>query len=114
MGGLGTWDWVERRPQFFAGAVPMAGYPDFSRAAAVKDTPIWAFHHQIDCYNAFAGSNTMFQRVTQAPNNGKVMKLTKLTFDTGGACDQAHFQTPDKAWNETPGVLEWLFSQVAP
>jgi predicted peptidase len=112
MGGLGSWDFIARRPQYFAATIPMAGYPDHAKAAVVKDSPIWAFHHQIDSYNAFAGSNTMFQLVTGAPNNGTKMKLTKLTFNTNGAGDQAHFQTPDYSWNQEPMIFDWMYSQV--
>ncbi len=110
MGGLGTWDLVARQPNFWAAAVPMAGYPDHDKAAALVNTPIWAFHHRIDCYNAFAGSETMNRLITET-NGGKRMRLSALTFDTGGKCDQAHFQTPDRAFADT-NLLPWMFSQV--
>lgn len=111
MGGLGTWDWLQRWPEYWAAAVPMAGYPDHDRAAAVQDEPVWAFHHLSDCYNPVVGSQTMAERVAEA--GGRVMRLSVLKFDTGGACDQAHFQTPKYAWQE-PELLPWLFSQVSP
>ena len=110
MGGLGTWDLVARQPNFWAAAIPMAGFPDFDRAAALVDTPIWAFHHRIDCYNTFAGSETMHRLITEV-HGGTRMRLSAMTFDTGGACDQAHFQTPDHAFADTE-LLPWIFSQV--
>lgn len=109
MGGLGSWDLVARQPSFWAAAVPMAGYPDHGKAAALVNTPIWAFHHRIDCYNAFAGSETMHRLITE--QGGQRMRLSALDFDTGGACDQAHFQTPDRAFEDLE-LLPWLFSQV--
>ena len=109
MGGFGTWDFLIRRPTFFAAGVPMAGYQDHESAALLVDMPIWAFHHQIDSYNAFH-SDTM-QSLIQAAGGTK-MKLTKLTFDTGGQGDQAHFRTPAAAWNDEPGLFDWIFSQA--
>ena len=44
MGGMGTWDILDREPGLFAAAVPMSGGGDKRTAAAIKDTPIWAFH----------------------------------------------------------------------
>lgn len=110
MGGLGTWDLIARQPDLWAAAAPMAGYPDFDRAAALVDTPIWAFHHRIDCYNVFSGTDTMHQLIVEE-NGGEVMRFTALEFDTGGACDQAHFRTPDEAFSDET-LLPWMFSQV--
>lgn len=114
MGSLGTWDLLPRRPDLWAAGVPMAGYSDHATAAALVDTPIWAFHHEIDCYNPVVGTETMYSLITEAPNNGTRMKFTKLTFDTNGACDQAHFRTPSAAWEDEPGLFAWTFSQVRP
>lgn len=109
MGGLGTWDLVARKPNFWAAAVPMAGYPDHDKAAVLVNTPIWAFHHKIDCYNKFAGSETMYRLIQEA--GGQLMRLSAMEFDTGGQCDQAHFQTPDRAFADVE-LLPWMFSQV--
>jgi hypothetical protein len=109
MGGFGTWDFLIRRPTFFTAGVPMAGYQDHESAALVAEVPIWAFHHQIDSYNALH-SDTMQSLIEAA--GGTKMKLTKLMFDTGGQGDQAHFQTPAAAWNDEPGLFEWIFSKA--
>ena len=93
----------------FAAGVPMAGYQDHESAALLVDVPIWAFHHAIDSYNPFH-SDTMQALIEAA--GGTKMKLTKLTFDTGGQGDQAHFQTPAAAWNDEPELFEWIFSQA--
>ncbi|MEM6293214.1 MAG: prolyl oligopeptidase family serine peptidase [Myxococcota bacterium] len=110
MGGLGSWDLLARRPDRFAAGVPMAGYADHARAEAVVDTPIWAFHHELDCYNPASGTQAMFDLITAA--GGTRIRYTLQTFDTGGACDQAHFQTPGGAWNDEAGLFEWIFGQV--
>lgn len=48
MGGYGTWDMIERYPTKFAAAVPMSGGGDSSKAALIKDIPIWNFHGALD------------------------------------------------------------------
>ncbi|MEM9455367.1 MAG: prolyl oligopeptidase family serine peptidase [Myxococcota bacterium] len=111
MGGLGTWDLLGRMPDRWAAAVPMAGFADHSTAADLVDTPIWAFHHEIDCYNTVVGTETMYELITET-HGGARMNFTRQTFDTAGACDQAHFQTPQVAWGEQSGLFEWIFGQV--
>jgi predicted esterase len=44
MGGYGTWDMIARYPMKFAAAVPMSGGGDPSKAALIKQIPIWNFH----------------------------------------------------------------------
>ena len=48
MGGFGTWDIIMRYPKMFAAAVPICGASDPSKAALIKDVPIWAFHGSLD------------------------------------------------------------------
>lgn len=109
MGGFGTWDFLMRRPTLWAAGVPMAGYCDHESADLLVDLPIWAFHHEIDSYNPFH-SDTMLALIEAA--GGTRMRLSKLTFDTGGQGDQAHFMTPNAAWNDEPDLFTWIFSQA--
>ena len=44
MGGLGTYDAIERYPDLFAAAVPVCGGGDTSLAASIAHIPIWIFH----------------------------------------------------------------------
>lgn len=44
MGGLGTYDAIERYPHLFAAAIPVAGGGDPSRAAPIAQLPLWDFH----------------------------------------------------------------------
>ncbi|MEX2176098.1 MAG: prolyl oligopeptidase family serine peptidase [Pirellulaceae bacterium] len=48
MGGYGTWDALERRPELFAAAAPICGGGDPAGVAKYKDVPIWAFHGDKD------------------------------------------------------------------
>jgi predicted peptidase len=44
MGGYGTWDAIQRRPGFFAAAVPICGGGDKRLAKKIAKLPIWAWH----------------------------------------------------------------------
>ena len=48
MGGYGTWDLIARYPGKFAAAVPLCGGNDTSKASALQNVPIWAFHGALD------------------------------------------------------------------
>jgi predicted peptidase len=48
MGGYGTWDILQRKPELLAAAAPICGGGDPSLAEAFKKTPVWAFHGDAD------------------------------------------------------------------
>ena len=48
MGGYGTWDAIQRRPELFAAAVPICGGGDPILAKQIQVVPIWAFHGEKD------------------------------------------------------------------
>lgn len=49
MGARATWDLLMRNPNYFAAAVPIAGWSNsVNQAAALTDIPIWAFHGRLD------------------------------------------------------------------
>ena len=48
MGGYGTWDAIQRRPDYFAAAVPICGGGDKSLAKKLIHIPIWAWHGEKD------------------------------------------------------------------
>jgi len=48
MGGYGTWDAIQRRPNFFAAAVPICGGADSALAASIAHVPVWAWHGDKD------------------------------------------------------------------
>jgi len=41
MGGYGTFDAISRYPELFAAAIPVCGGGDTSKAASIKDIPMW-------------------------------------------------------------------------
>jgi predicted peptidase len=44
LGGSGVWDLIAKRPDYFAGAVPLCGSGDPSRMAVRGRVAVWAFH----------------------------------------------------------------------
>lgn len=44
MGGLGTYDAIERWPNLFAAAIPVSGGGDPTKAKRIAHIPIWDFH----------------------------------------------------------------------
>ncbi len=48
MGGHGTWELALAYPERFAAIVPVCGWADPSKAALIKDLPVWVFHGEKD------------------------------------------------------------------
>jgi predicted peptidase len=72
MGGFGTWDWAIARPGLFAAIAPVCGRSDVSKAAMLKDMPIWAFHGDNDTAVDMAGSFDMVAAVRKAGGNPRL------------------------------------------
>ena len=48
MGGFGTWDVLQRKPEMLAAAIPICGGGDPAHVEGFKSTPIWVFHGGAD------------------------------------------------------------------
>ena len=100
MGGFGTWEFVSRRPDLFAAAVPMAGFSDPTQVEKIKGIPIWIFHGDQDEWNPVQGSRTMFQLLTEAGGDIKYSEYEGMN----------HTPVFTRAWNDTT-LLPWIFAQ---
>jgi predicted peptidase len=99
LGGFGTWELIERRPDFFAAAIPICGRGDLALAAKLKNLPIWAFHGDADPIVPVRHTKAMIEAIRKA--GGK----PKMTIYPGVGHD---------SWSATyadPKVLAWLFAQ---
>lgn len=100
MGGFATWEFIMRRPELFAAAVPMAGYSKHSDVDKIAHIPIWIFHGETDRWNPVTGSRISYQLLKDA---GADVRYTEYP-NTG------HMGSFHKAWAEFD-LLPWIFSQ---
>ncbi|MBQ2940415.1 MAG: hypothetical protein IJE00_08615 [Clostridia bacterium] len=59
MGAFGCWDMMIRHPGLLTAAVPMMGAGDPTKAAAIGNTAVWAFHDAGDSTVPVSGSQEM-------------------------------------------------------
>lgn len=99
MGGFGTWDAIQRRPDFFAAAVPICGAGDPSKAKLIVKTPIWAWHGESDTVVPPSGSRDMIEAITKAGGEAKYTELKKVGHNSWApAYDSAE-------------MWDWMFKQ---
>ena len=99
MGGKGTWDLALANPGKFAAIVPICGWTDTSKAALLKDLPIWVFHGAKDDIVPLTASEEM---VNALKSLGSPVKFTVYP-------DAGH-----DSWTETydnPELWKWLEEQ---
>lgn len=99
MGGSGTWDFVTRHPGVFAGAIPVSGVNDPSRASVLKGTAIWAFHGEKDKVSPATNTLAMVQELRRI---GADIRYSEIK---GVGHDSNRFAYQDI------NVLRWLLSQ---
>jgi predicted peptidase len=99
MGGYGTWDILQRKPQLYAAAIPICGGGDVAYADRFKDTPVWVFHGEADPAVPVSRSRDMVKALKAA--GGK-----PIYTEYEGVGHDSWTQTFDNrlAW-------EWLFAQ---
>ncbi len=99
MGGFGTWDIVQRMPDYFAAAIPVCGGGDTAEAAKLKDLPIWCFHGSEDGVVKPKRSRDMIAAIKEAGGDPKYTEYPGVGHNS---------------WTATyrdPEVLGWLFKQ---
>jgi len=105
-GGYGTWDAIERWPTYFAAAAPIAGAGDPSKAAVLKNLPIWAFHGSADSTVPVSGSRDMIAAIRA---QGGHPRYTEFTGQGHGVWPYV-YSLGTSSLNVT-GFFPWLFSQ---
>lgn len=106
MGGYGVWDAIERWPDYFAAAAPIAGAGDPQKAAALVNMPIWAFHGAKDIDVPVSGSRDMVQAIKAA---GGRPRYSEYPDDLHEVWLRAYGVTGSPS--NSPQVYAWLFSQ---
>ncbi|WP_242527453.1 alpha/beta hydrolase-fold protein [Ktedonosporobacter rubrisoli] len=105
-GGHGVWDAIERWPDYFAAAAPIAGAGDPSKASALTHLPIWAFHGSKDESVPVTGSRDMITAIEAA---GGHPRYTEFEGQPHGVWDYAYSlaNSPLRVTN----FFSWLFAQ---
>ncbi|MDE3211743.1 MAG: prolyl oligopeptidase family serine peptidase, partial [Bacteroidota bacterium] len=99
MGGFGTYDAIERYPNLFAAAVPVAGGGDPSKAGLIAHIPIWDFHGSED---AAVNPDYSWNMIEALRNAGAHPGFT-LYPETGHFSWLAAYSDPE--------MMSWLFRQ---
>ncbi len=99
MGGFGTWDAIERRPDFFAAAMPVCGGGDETQACLLINTPIKAFHGKFDHLVIPARTVNMVNAVNQCGGKAEFYLFPKL----GHLCWEQVYSNVEN--------IKWLFLQ---
>ncbi len=98
-GGYGAWNFISKRPDLFAAAIPVCGGGDPSFAARAVDVAVWAFHGEDDKNVPVSGSREMIKAIEKAGGHPKYTEFA----------NEGHniwYQT-----SITPGLWDWLFAQ---
>lgn len=98
MGGFGAWDLIIRHNDLFAGAAPMCGGGDPSKAALLVDTPIYTFHGTNDASVPFAGTEEMVSAIED--EGGRLINFIVYDGEGHGIWENA---ADEEDW------CEWLF-----
>lgn len=100
MGGSTVQHLLSQKPELFAAAISVAGVPDFSNLASIKNKPIWLIHGKQDDENPFSGSQKLFE---QLKGN------TKVRFTIYENLNHNTINYPLLATDE---LAKWLFKWV--
>lgn len=100
MGGFGAWDAMQRRPDFWAAAVPICGGGDVELAKTIAHIPSWSWHGDKDGAINVSRSRDMVAALKAAGGNPKYSELAGVGHDVWKDC-----WASDELW-------EWLFAQV--
>ncbi len=99
MGGMGTYELVDRMPDTFAAAFVICGTGDTGKVNEWKKTAWWLFHGQKD--------STIY--VTQAENMAEALKKAGADVKLTIYPEDGHASWDD-AFKE-PGLFEWMFEK---
>lgn len=74
MGGIATWELLEKYPSFFAAGVPICGSGNPNGGYILKDIPIWIYHGTDDTTIPFSASQAMYDGIKAAGGNMAELK----------------------------------------
>lgn len=100
MGGMGTFEAVYKRPEFFAAAAPICGGGDLNAYANFQtDTPFWIFHGEVDQVVAVKNSRNLYNILLGQDIDVQYTEYPGVNHDSwNSAYDEAK-------------LLPWMFAQ---
>ena len=98
-GGEGTFDFLTRRPDFFAAAIPVCSVSDTAKANTIHSIPIWAFHGDKDEINDVKYSRLIIEALKKSGGQPKYIEFAGMGHNI-----------VNEAYTET-GLFDWLFLQ---
>jgi predicted peptidase len=98
-GGYGSWHFITKRPDLFAAAIPICGGADATLAPNIVRIPVWAFHGAKDHLVPVRFSREMIDAIKNAGGDPKYTEFPEARHNIWPLV------------NETPGWVDWLFSQ---
>jgi len=99
MGGYGTWDAIQRRPDFFAAAVPICGGGDKTKGNTLSNIPIWSWHGKRDNVISVSRSRDMDIAIKNAGGSPKYTEVEERGHDVW-----------EDVWNSLE-LWSWLYAQ---
>jgi len=99
MGGYGSWHFICSRPKMFAAAIPICGGGNPDLVQNILHVPIWAFHGEKDRSVPVRLSRDMIEAIRNDGGNPRYKEYPGMGHDIWNQV------------NQTPGLLDWLFSQ---
>jgi predicted peptidase len=106
LGSYGIWDAIERWPNYFAAAAPIAGAGDPSKVADITQLPIWDFHGALDTVVPVSGSRDMINALRKAGGHPRYTEYPNMGHGSWG-----NAYSLDDATQPATGFYAWLFSQ---
>lgn len=99
MGSFGTYDLIQRKPDWFAGAVPICGGGDTTKIVQYSKVPLWIFHGTKDDVVPPDQSRRIVERLRRM---GVQPRYTEFQEGNHGIWENSI---------RYPGLLDWLFQQ---
>lgn len=103
MGGYGTWEVLQRRPETFAAAIPICGGGDKTLGRSLVNIPIWMFHGSKDKAVPLVRTTDMLNAIKKELGSSPLKAKITIYENKGHLI-----------WNETydnQEVINWLISQ---
>ncbi len=100
MGGYGTWDAMQRRPDFFAAGVPICGGGDVELAPKIASIPTWVWHGDRDSVINVSRSRDMVAALKATGGSPRYREIPGGGHNVWSTC-----------W-ETDELWTWLFAQT--